>query len=1054
MQKPFKLHSRSITRNSGMKIAPIIALTCIFYIAAVNQASAAGRILKTTFQEPIRQIPDSTTAVKDSTNNIKDRTTSPQDSLIKGKVTDNKGKGLPGVNIKIKGKQAGTITDASGNYALNTAKPTDILAYSLTGFASQEIPVNNRKLINVKLGPGKQQELKEVVVVGYGSQARKDITGAISSVRERDLHERPVTNMVQALQGKAAGIYVTTSTGANNGNEPGAVPTIFIRGKRSIAAGNDPLYVVDGIPISGGLNDINTDDIVSIDILKDASSTAIYGSRGANGVVIVTTRRGIVGPATVNYNAYAAIGTISRYADVMNGPEFAAYKRESRRAAGTYDDSDPDADSKLFEPVELSSIANGTTTDWQRLMLKNEIRQNHELNINGGTETTRYSISFGFNDDKGYNPTQSYRRYSTRVNLDQDLGKRFRVGISMLGAFSQANNANSYNNTLIANPLAQPYDGEGNLIFLPTADALLPNPLSDLVEGAVISRNKRLRVLTSVYGEAKITDGLTFRMNFGPDLTSSKSGAFFGPNTTYRNLKQSSASVDDDFTMIYTWENILSYKKTFAKKHRIDLTGLYSISSQTRELNGSAAEGLPLESFEYYNLGAASTIKGISSSYQKWSILSYMGRANYSFDDKYLLTVTMRADGSSRFGSDNKWGYFPSAAVAWNITNEGFMQNVKAINALKLRLSYGKTGNTGINPYQTQGLLSRSEYDFGGTDAFGYQLASLRNNELRWESTASFNLGLDFAILNNRITGSVELYKSKTTDLLLPRALPGSGGFGSVLQNIGSTENRGVEFNITTQNILSKGENGFSWSTDLNFSSSKEKITALSNGAIDDVGNLRFIGQPITVFYDYKKLGIWQLGEEAEAAKYSSAVGQVKVQDTDGNGIINSDDRVILGTQLPDFTGGMTNRFSYKRFTFSALVIANFGNLFSSQLYTSGNNTMTLQGRYNNLNVNYWTPQNPTNDFPQPNNANSTPLYASTLQYFDGSFVKIKNLSLGYLFSSDIAKKIAAKSLRIYASVQDPFVFAPYVRDYNGTDPEIPGRPALVTYTLGLNVSF
>lgn len=1031
----------------------MLKITCTLLISSSIQVYATDK----NFREPggnriytaeLFQDTLSSKALQDTVTKAK------QDSIITGKVTDDKGKPLSGVTIMVKGKQGGTATDASGNYAVTTAKGTDVMVYSLSGKATQEIPVNNRSVINVRLAAA-EKDLKEVVVIGYGSQARKDITGAITSVRERDLKERPVTNMVQALQGKAAGVYVTTSNSSNNGNEPGSTPSIFIRGKRSIAAGNDPLYVIDGIPVNGGLNDINTDDIVSMDILKDASATAIYGSRGANGVVIVSTRRGTNGPATVNYNAYAAIGTINRYVDVMTGPEFAAYKRESRRAAGTYTDGDPEAETNLFTPVELSSIANGSTTDWQRLMLRNEFRQNHELNINGGTETTRYSISFGFNDNKGYNPTQSFRRYSTRINLDQDLGERFRVGISMLGSYSKANTANSYNNTLIANPLAQPYDAEGNLIFLPiSSDALLPNPLSDMVDGAVISRNQRFRLLGSIYGEAKITDGLTFRMNFGPDLSESRSGNFFSPNTTYRNLRQSAASVEDNFNFVYTWENILSYKKTFAKKHSIDLTGLYSISSLTNEVTGSSVEGLPLESFEYHNLGAANTILGVNSLYSKWSILSYMGRANYSFDDKYLVTVTMRADGSSRFGSANKWGYFPSAAFAWNITNEGFMKDIKAINNLKLRLSYGKTGNTGINPYQTQGLLSRTQYDFGGTDAFGYRLSSLRNNELKWESTTALNLGLDFALLGNRISGSLELYQSKTSDLLLQKVLPGSGGYSSVLYNVGATQNKGIELSISTQNILAKGETGFSWSTDFNLAASREKITELSQGKVDDPGNLRFIGQPITVFYDYKKLGIWQLGEEAEAEKYASKVGQVKVQDTDGNGKIDANDRVILGSQLPDLTGGITNRFSFKRFTVSALVIANFGNLFSSQLYTTANNTMTLQGRYNNLNVNYWTPTNPTNDFPQPNYANSTPLFANTLQYFDGSFVKIKNISLGYQFSTQIAKKIAAKSLRIYGSIQDPFVFAPYVRDYNGTDPEIPGRPALVTYTVGLNVSF
>ena len=973
-------------------------------------------------------------------------------STIKGKVMDEKGLAIPGVNISVKGTQTGTASDNDGNYTITTASGTDVLIFSLIGMTTQEVPVNNRKEITIVLKEA-QTGLDEVVVVGYGTQARKDITGAITSVKDRDLHERPVTNFVQALQGKAAGVYVTTSNGANNGNEPGSNPTILIRGKRSVTGGNDPLYVVDGIPITGGINDINNDDIVSMDILKDASATAIYGSRGANGVVIITTKRGKTGPATVSYNTYAAIGIVNRFINVMDGAQFAEYKRESRRAAGTYLDSDPEADSKLFEPIELASITNGTSTDWQRLFLKNEFRQNHELNINGGTEKTKYSISFGFLDDKGYNPNLTLRRYSTRVNIDQDLGTRFKVGVSMLASFTQANNANSFNNTLTANPLAVPYDAAGNLIFTPTREALQPNPLADLVDGAVISRNKRLRVLSSFYGEAKIIDGLTLRTNFGPDLIENRSGSYFGSNSTARNLGQSTASVGEDFTLNYTWENILSYKKTIAKKHRIDLTGLYSISSRTLEATGSNAQGLPLESFEYYNIGAATTITGISSNYEKWSILSYMGRANYSFDDRFLATFTVRADGSSRFGADHKWGYFPSAALGWNVMNESFMKSVTALSNLKARISYGKTGNTGLNPYNTQGLLSRTQYDYGGTDAFGYRPSQLRNDDLRWESTASLNVGIDFGLFNNRISGALELYKTKTTDLLLPKVLPASGGFTRVVQNVGSTENKGIEFSVSTQNILPKTKDGFSWSTDLNISATKERITELSQGKIDNVADLQFIGQPLTVFYDYKKLGIWQTGQEVEAAKYSSAVGQVRLQDTDGNGVINANDRVILGTQLPDYTGGVTNRFTFKRFSFSALVIFNQGNMFQSQLYTSSNNTMTLAGRYNNLNVNYWTPQNPTNDFPRPN-YNGTPLFSNTFTYFDGSFVKIKNLSLGYDFSEELAKKMAAKSFRVYASVQDPFTFAPYVKDYNGTDPEIPGRPSLITYTLGLNISF
>ncbi|WP_166641916.1 TonB-dependent receptor [Pedobacter duraquae] len=973
-----------------------------------------------------------------------------QETTVSGKVTDEKGIPIAGVNVIIKGKAGGTSSDADGNYKINGVTPGSMLVFTQIGMDSQQIIITNQTTLNVILKEA-PMGLNEVVVVGYGTQTRKDITGAITSVKNQDLHERPVNNISQALQGKAAGVYVSTNVGAGNGNEPGAGVKIFIRGNRSIQASNEPLYVIDGIPINGGLNDINPDDIISIDILKDASSTALYGSRGSNGVVIVTTRRGKTGPAQVNYNAYASIGAIARYIDVMDGNQFAEYKRESRRANNTYNNADPNADKNLFNSIELASIANGSSTDWQRLFLQNQKRQNHELNINGGTETTRYSISFGYNDDKGYNPAQSFSRYSTRVNLDQDLGKRFKVGVSLLASYSKANNANSYYNTLISNPLGQAYDASGNLVFLPSNDALLPNPLTDLVDKAVISRNTRMRILGSFYGEAKIIDGLTLRTNFGPDLIENRAGSFFSPNTTYRNLAQSTAANSEDFTLIYTWENMLTYKKTFGK-HRVDLTGLQSITSRTVETTSANAMGLPLESFENYNIGAATTITGIGSNYNKWSILSYMGRANYAFNDKYLVTFTARADGSSRFGNNNKWGFFPSAALGWNITNEDFMKSVTAVNNLKLRLSYGTTGNTGINAYQTQGLLNRTVYDFGGTDAFGYRPGSIRNDDLKWESTTALNVGLDYGILDNRITGSIEVYTSKTKDLLLFKVLPATGGFDQVLQNIGTTKNRGLEFGISTLNIKPAAENGFSWNTDLNFAISKEEIVELSQGKIDDVGNNRFIGSPINVFYDYKKIGIWQLGEEAEAAKYSSSVGQVKIQDTNGNGRIDGADRVILGQDLPNFTGGMTNRFGYKGFSLSVLVLANFGNTFVNPLYSG--NTMALAGRYNNINVNYWTKTNPTNDFPQPNVANSTPTFANALRYFDGSFVKIKNINLGYQFSPNISKKIAAKSLRIYGSVSDPFTLAPYLSDFNGTDPEIPGRPAIVTYTLGLNVTF
>lgn len=985
-----------------------------------------------------------------------------QKVTITGKVTEATGVTLPGVSVKLKGTTTGVSTDNDGNFSISLPEPKGVLVFSFLGFTTKEVPVTDQtKNLNVTL-EGDNQELSEVVVVGYGSQKRGDVTGAISSISEKALREVPVTSAPQMLQGRAAGVYVL-----NNGNKPGANATVQIRGRRSFNAGNDPLYVIDGIPITGGFNDINPNDIETIDILKDASATAIYGSRGANGVILVTTKRGKDGRTSVTYNNYLGISEIQRYADIFTGPEYAEYKRESRRASidprtgqPKYIDSDPAADSKLFEAAELQSIAEGRTTDYQRLMVDNGFTQNHELSIRGGSENTQFNLSLGFFDDQGIIEGQDFARYTTRLNLDQKIGKAFKVGMSSLGSYSDRNgeDVNPYGAALIENPLGIPYDEDGNLIFLPTSDGLRSNPLSELVPGAVINRGKRFRLLSSLYGEAEIVNGLKFRMNFGPDLVQNRRGDFRGRFTNVRRGGDPTAGQLEDFVFNYTWENVLTYNRNFAKKHSLNFTGLYSIQTRTFEESTSSVTGLPVETLEYYNLGAAGLINGVGSRYEKWSILSYMARVNYSFDDRYLLTLTGRADGSSKFAQGKQWGYFPSAALGWNVINEGFMKDNKTFTNLRLRVSYGETGNEGIFPYQTPGLLSRTPYDFDGSPAFGFRPSSVRNDNLRWESTASVNAGIDYGLLNNRITGAVEVYQSNTTDLLLPLLLPITSGYGSILSNVGSKRNRGLEFSVSTVNIAPKSGGGFEWSTDLNFFTNKEEITELSLGKVDDVGNARFIGQPAVVYFDYEKEGIWQVGEETQAAQYSSRVGQIKIKDNNGNGVIDPNDRKILGTDVPDITGGMTHRFGFKGFDLSVFAFARFGSMIRSPYHRGGVNS--LFGRYNNFDVDYWTAGNPTNAFPQPNTDQERPLFDSTLQYFDGSFVKIRNINLGYNFSSGIAKKLKTQSIRLYLSAQNPFVFSSYVSKYNGIDPEIdpdnpnPDTPAFRTYLVGLNVTF
>ncbi|WP_428664321.1 SusC/RagA family TonB-linked outer membrane protein [Runella sp.] len=982
--------------------------------------------------------------------------------VITGKVTDgSNGEALPGVNILVEGTTIGTATNAEGKYSIEVPGAESFLVFSYVGYVFQKVAVAGKSVIDIKM-EADLRKLDEVVVVGYGSQKKSDITGAISSIAPKALKEVPVTNAPQMLQGRAAGVYVL-----NTGNKPGSGVSVQIRGRRSFSAGNDPLYVVDGIPISGGFNDINPGDIEAMEILKDASATAIYGSRGANGVIIISTKRGKQGKPTVTYNTYFGASRILRYADLMDGQQFAEYKRESRRAVintatgrPLYDDADPQADSKIFEAVELESIAQGRSTDWQRLMVKNGNIQNHELGVSGGTENTKFNVALGYYRDIGIISGQDFIRYTSRINIDQNLGQRFKLGMSTLGSYSERNgeDVNPYGQgadfgALTENPLGKAYDDKGELIFLPTGDGLRSNPLSELVPGAVINRTKRFRLLSNIFAEAEIIDGLRFRMNFAPDLTKNKKGDFRGRYTNVRRLGDPAASSSEDFTLAYTWENILTYKKRLGEKHSIDFTGLYSLQTRQFESSAISVAGLPIEYFEYYNLGAASIINSVSSQYEKWSILSYMARINYAYDNRFLLTLTGRADGSSKFAEGKKWGYFPSAALAWNISNEPFMNGNQLFSNLKLRTSYGATGNEGILPYQTNGLLARTQYDFDGTAAFGYKPSSIRNSDLRWETTTTLNVGIDFGLWNNRITGAIEVYQSKTTDLLLPKLLPITSGFASIISNIGSKRNRGLEFSVSTLNIAAKNAGDLEWSTDLNLFTNKEEILELSQGKVDDIGNLRFIGQPAVVYYDFVKTGIWQLGEESQAKQFGSIVGGIKVKDVNNNGVIDPADRQILGSDVPKLVGGMTHRFEYKGFDLSILVFSRFGSIIQSPFHGS---FRYLSGRVNQYNVDYWTKTNPTNAYPQPNVNQESPIYGSTLSYMDGSFTKVRNINLGYNFSAKVAQRLKMQTLRVYVSAQNPFVFSPYTSEYNGIDPEFPttSTPPVRTFLAGLNIKF
>jgi TonB-linked SusC/RagA family outer membrane protein len=961
--------------------------------------------------------------LKTSTENFLNRNMA---VTIKGRVTDQGDKsGLPGVNVLLKGTTNGTTTDANGAYTLSAPEATGTLVFSYIGYTTEEVPINNRTTIDVAM-VADIKSLSEVVVVGYGTQRKSQLTGAISSVSSKEISELPIANAQQALQGRAPGIDVMSE-----GGRPGQGISVRVRGRRSFSAGNEPLYVVDGIPLAGGINDINPQDIESMEVLKDASATAIYGSRGANGVVIITTKRGTTGRTTISYDGYFGLANSIGKVDVFNGEEFAEYKRESRRSRNAYT-----TDEALFDAVELKSIQEGRSTDYWDLIERQGTQQSHQIGVLGGSEKTQFAITANHFYEKGITPGQDFTRNTVRINIDHNFSDRLRVGTSTLASLNIQNwGPNPWGGALAENPLGVPYDDQGKLLFRPTTDGARTNPLHEIIPGAIVDENRRVRIFSSIYGEYKILDGLSYRLNFGPDNQNRRNGLFTASLSNSRQGGSPTARQRYWNTFSYTLENILNYSKKLNNIHEINATGLFSIQKQRDEFLDVNVSGLPYEYQQFYNLGSAQVVEGVGSNLTEWGIMSYMGRLNYSFRDKYNLTLTTRIDGSSRFagdvglfGSTKKYGFFPSAAVAWNLDQEEFMKGISFMNSLKLRASYGATGNTGINPYQTQGSLQRTTYAFGNTPAFGYRPNTLKNEDLRWETTKTLNLGLDYGILDNRLSGSFEYYVQNTTDLLMQRQLPWTGGFGSVLSNVGATRNRGVEFSLSTVNF--DMENSFRWTTDLNVFANKEEIVSLYGGKTDDPGNRWFIGKPLTVFWDYEKLGIWQYGEEDQAKVYSDGIGQIKVRDVNEDGRINDQDRVILGSDVPKWSGGITNRFEFKGIDLSFFLFARQGYMIRSLFHDSNN---LLFGRYNNIDIDYWTPTNPTNAYPQPIFNQERPKYNSTMSYFDGSFVKVRNISLGYNFPSTLANKMKLQSLRIYASAQNPFMFTNFTK---GIDPE------------------
>ncbi|MBX0290284.1 TonB-dependent receptor [Hymenobacter sp. HSC-4F20] len=993
---------------------------------------------------------------------------------ITGRVTDQAtGEGIPGVTVLVKGTSAGASTGTDGSFSVQAPAGGTTLVFSAIGYTPVERPIGANTTFDVALATD-AKALNEVVVVGYGTQKAEAVTGSVASINGEALREVPSANITQALQGRLPGVQFSQSS-----SQPGATTQIRIRGTRSLSASNDPLVVLDGIPFPGSIGDINPNDIQSVDILKDASATAIYGSRGANGVILITTKGGKTGQKPqITYDGFVGAKTLFAKYPMMSGPEFVAL----RKAAGVYTNALDEADD--------------VNTDWQDMLYRTGIQSNHNLGVSGGTENGRYNFNAGYYQEEGVIPTQQYTRYSMRGTLDQGVGKYIRLGFTTNNSYSLSEGSNvGLYGVLNSSPIANPYNADGTLkrtIRMPLDEQWVYN--RDVVEANKdrwLSETRSLATYNTIFGEAQIpgVDGLKYRINLGVNYRQSQGGAYTGQGINSATpTTASTASVSNQVTTDWTVENILSYDRTFAEKHTINVVGLYSASDTKFNRSRIAARDIPSDDFQYYNLGLAAgeiIVAPGDQQYTKSGLISYMGRVMYSYDDRYLLTATVRSDGSSRLAPGHKWNTYPAVSVGWNIARESFMQNISAVNMLKLRAGYGRTSNQSINPYSTLGLLATRPYNFGPTNyQTGLFVSQLPNPNLGWEYSKTWNYGLDFAVLKNRLSGTVEYYITDTEDILLGLPLPPTSGVDSYTANIGATQNKGIELSLN--GTILENLNGWTWEAGFNIYANRNKIVSLAGTQDRDENNWWFVGKPINVIYDYEKIGLWQEEDPyRNILEPGGNVGMIKVKYTGGYNAdgtptraIGPQDRQILDVN-PNFQGGFNTRVAYKGFDLSAVGAFQNGGLLNSTLYGSSGYLNMLNGRRGNVKVDYWTPDNRDAKYPKPGGLASgdNPKYGSTLGYFDASYLKVRTISLGYNFDNNAWLKNAGVSrLRLYVTAQNPFVvFSPYKKE-SGMDPETnsfgdenaavttsyPRRiltlgtnaPATRTYLAGLNLTF
>ncbi|MBD1423713.1 SusC/RagA family TonB-linked outer membrane protein [Sphingobacterium chuzhouense] len=978
-----------------------------------------------------------------------------QQPIISGNVKDQDGMSLTGVTVRVKGQNTQVMTDEEGNYSLQ-APMSSILVFSYVGYSDQEATVSSSAAINITMIA--DDVLEEVVVVGYGTQRKKDLTGGLSVVGKEQLEMVSTPNLMDRLIGQVAGFTITTSNAA-----PGQDQALLIRGENSLSANNSPLIVLDGIPYSGSLNDLDPNIIDNMSVLKDASAVAIYGSRGSNGVILIQTKRGQVGRPQVSYKGQLGMAEPMQYIEVMGPNEYIRLQQDIGRLKEglSGDQLDPIAGS-IISVTERENYANGITHNWQDYIFRRALTTDHQASISGGTESTKYLAAISSLGQEGVVYNSKLSRTVISANIDQVFNNWLTTGIGT--QFSQREDGGitpNIEHAIKQSPYGKYKDESGYYVNEPMEYSLITNPMRNV--NAEQDRTNRNFFLNAYANVLLPVTGLSFRSNYGYNYRSNFTGTYYGRDTfdgrEQNGLVGGKASISNGHYTEYTWENILRYEREIGR-HRLDATGLFSMQETKSISSSQSAEGFVTDDTGYYMMDAAERKQTINSGLTETAMLSYMFRFNYAYNDKYLATITGRSDGASVFGENNKYAFFPSVALAWQIGEENFVKDrIEWINMLKLRASYGANGNQAITAYRTLDRLYSSVKYIWGDDGVAVNTAYLPgdgvgNPNLKWETTYTANAALDFSLFNNRFSGSIDMYLSNTHDLLMMRTVPIMNGYNRIWDNIGQVRNKGVEVALNAVNI---DKRNFRWTSNLNFSLNRDKIIDLRGDKIDDIDNKWFIGEPLRVFYDYNMVGIWKDGDvftytdadgNEQDIQRGAIPGSAKLEDIDGNGYIDEDDRKIIGSKRPSFTASIGNKLTYKNFYFSCLVNGVFGVWSDDHLANMASWTFGITNYVHG--ANYWTPENQDADIVSPG-------YVNNYQhgyYKKVSYVQVKNITLGHRFGYETAKKVGLSAIDVNVSVNNLHTFSNTRQVLNYDNGWMASYPMARSYMLGLNLTF